>query len=339
MIPGSSVAIVAIGRNEGERLKACLRAAGVSCPRLFLPGRADRRLRRFRIVRRQCGLCAQCGLPRGRVGRVAALYGGAGAERRICLRDQSAPDTEFVQFVDGDCELEQGWIEAAVAALTGKVDAGLVCGHVREIHPAASVFNRLCDLEWRQAPGEILTAGGRFMARARAFKEVGGFRPDVIAAEDDEFCIRVRQKGWKILKIDAPMARHDVAIASFSQWWRRTRRSGHAYAQVAALHGGGEERYFVRDRRRILVWGLALPVIAVVLAPFTRGISLVALLCLYALQLIHIARGCRKRGWATRDAWTYGFFTVISRFPALQGLLEYYWRRLRGRAMTIIEYK
>jgi len=32
MIPGSSgsVAIVAIGRNEGERLKACLRAAGVS---------------------------------------------------------------------------------------------------------------------------------------------------------------------------------------------------------------------------------------------------------------------------------------------------------------------
>lgn len=177
------------------------------------------------------------------------------------------------------------------------------------------------------------------MARARAFKEVGGFRPDVIAAEDDEFCIRVRQKGWKILKIDAPMARHDVAIASFSQWWRRTRRSGHAYAQVAALHGGGEERYFVRDRRRILVWGLALPVIAVVLAPFTRGISLVALLCLYALQLIHIARGCRKRGWATRDAWTYGFFTVISRFPALQGLLEYYWRRLRGRAMTIIEYK
>jgi len=29
----------------------------------------------------------------------------------------------------------------------------------------------------------------------------------------------------------------------------------------------------------------------------------------------------------------------MSRFPALQGLVEYYWRRMRRRAMTIIEYK
>jgi hypothetical protein len=130
-----------------------------------------------------------------------------------------------------------------------------------------------------------------------------------------------------------------VGITSFSQWWRRTLRSGHAYAQVAALHGGGEERYFVRDRRRILLWGLALPIVALALSPFTRGISLVVMIAAYSLQLIHIARGCRMRGWAVRDAWTYGFFTVISRFPALQGLLEYYWRRLCGHAMTIIEYK
>jgi GT2 family glycosyltransferase len=177
------------------------------------------------------------------------------------------------------------------------------------------------------------------MARARAFKEVGGFRPDVIAAEDDEFCIRVRRKGWKILMIDAPMARHDAAITSLGRWWRRARRAGHAYAQVAALDGGGEEHYFARDRRRILIWGLALPVVALALAPFTRAISLVVMIAAYGLQLIHIARGCRKRGWAARDAWTYGFFTVISRFPAFEGLLEYYWRRLRGRAMTIIEYK
>ncbi len=337
MIPGSSsnVAIVAIGRNEGERLKACLRAAGVSSAggartAVYVDsGSADGSVEFARSV--------GC-----RVVELDASQPFTAARARnegFACAMKHAPDAEFVQFIDGDCELEEGWLEAAVAAFAAKEDAGLVCGHVREIHPEASVFNRMCDLEWRWAPGEIQTAGGRFMARARAFKEVGGFRPDVIAAEDDEFCIRVRRKGWKILMIDAPMARHDVAIASFSQWWRRTRRAGHAYAQVAALDGGGEERYFVRDRRRILIWGLALPVVALALAPFTRGISLVVMIAAYGLQLIHIARGCRKRGWAARDAWTYGFFTVISRFPALQGLLEYYWRRLRGRAMTIIEYK
>ena len=177
------------------------------------------------------------------------------------------------------------------------------------------------------------------MVRVRVFQQVGGFRADVIAAEDDEFSIRVRRQGWKILMIDAPMATHDAAIASFGQWWRRNRRAGHAYAQVAALHGGGDERYFVRDRRRILIWGLALPVASLAAAPFLHCISLLVLLCLYGLQFAHIVRGCRKRGWASRDAWAYSFFTVISRFPSLQGLLEYYWRRMRRRPMTIIEYK
>ncbi len=337
MIPGSSrgVAIVAIGRNEGERLKACLRAAAVCSVRgartvVYVDsGSADGSAEYARSVG-----CRVVELDASRPFMAAR----ARNEGFACAMEH-APDAEFVQFVDGDCELEEGWLEAGAAALGARDDAGLVCGHVREVHPEASVFNRLCDLEWRQAPGEIPAAGGRFMARARAFKEVGGFRPDVIAAEDDEFCIRVRQEGWKILKIDAPMARHDAAITSLGQWWRRTRRAGHAYAQVAALHGGGPERYFVRDRRRILIWGLALPLAALAAALFTRGISLLVMIGAYGLQLIYIARGCRMRGWAARDAWTYAFFTVISRFPALQGLLECYWRRLRGRPMTMIEYK
>src|SRR5208283_5551374 len=297
MIPGSSVAIVAIGRNEGERLKACLRAAGVSSAPV------SSALNARTVVYVDSGSVDGSAEDARSVGcRVVELdatlpFTAARARNEgfACAIEHS-PDTEFVQFVDGDCELEQGWLEAAVAAFAAHDDAGLVCGHVREIHPEASVFNRLCDLEWRQAPGEIPTAGGRFMARARAFEQVGGFRPDVIAAEDDEFCIRVRRQGWKILMLDAPMARHDVAITCLGQWWRRNRRAGHAYAQVAALHGGGDERYFVRDRRRILIWGLVLPIAALAAAPFTHYISLAALLCAYALQFAHIVHGCRRRG-------------------------------------------
>jgi GT2 family glycosyltransferase len=332
MNPGSSeVAVVAIGRNEGERLKQCLRAALRDAPTVVYvdSGSADGSAEYTRFVG-----CRVVKLDASRPFSAAR----ARNEGFACVMEH-APDTPYVQFLDGDCELEEGWIEQAVNTLEEKSDVGVVCGRVREMYPEASVFNRLCNLEWQQPAGEVRTSGGRFMARARAFQEVGGFRPDVIAAEDDEFSIRVRRQGWKILMIDAPMASHDAAITSFGQWWRRNRRAGHAYAQVAALHGGGDERYFVRDRRRILIWGLALPVAALAVAPFTHCISLLVLLCAYALQFAHIVRGCRKRGWATRDAWAYGFFTVISRFPALQGLLEYYWRRMRRRSMTIIEYK
>ena len=332
MNPGSSdVAIVAIGRNEGERLKPSLRAA-LRDAKLVVYVDSDSTDGSAEFAR-SVG-CRVVSLDPSQL--ISAPR--ARNEGFACVME-NAPDTPFVQFVDGDCELEEGWIQLAARTLSERPDVGVVCGRVREIHPEASVYNRLCDLGWRQPAGEILSSSGRFMGRAQVFKDVGGFRADVQVAEDDEFCIRVRRQGWKILMIDAPMARHDAAMTSFRQWWRRNRRTGRGYAQVAALHGGGEERYFVRDRRRILIWGLALPVTALAAAPFTYGISLPALLCLYALQFAHIVRGCRKRGWASRDAWAYGFFTVISRFPALQGLLDYYWRRIRGRAMTIIEYK
>ena len=324
-------AIVAIGRNEGERLKLCLCAALRQAQLVVYVDSGSRdgsaefaRSAGCRVV--ELDPSRPFSAARARNEGFAAVM-------------EAAPQTALVQFLDGDCELEEGWIEMAAAMLAERRDAGVVCGQVREVDPEASVYNRLCDLEWRQPAGEVRTAGGRFMARTQAFAQAGGFRADVIAAEDDEFCIRVRQQGWKILRLGAPMASHDAAIASFGPWWRRNRRAGHGYAQVAALHGAGAERYFVRDRRRILIWALALPAAALVAAPCTRGISLAALMGLYALQMAHIARGCRGRGWASRDAWAYGFFAVVSRFAALAGLLEYYWRRMRGRAMTMIEYK
>jgi GT2 family glycosyltransferase len=333
MIPVSSdgVVIVAIGRNEGERLQGCLRAAQAASTTVVYvdSGSADGSAEYARSVG-----CRVVELSPERPFSAAR----ARNEGFACALE-AAPETAFVQFVDGDCELEDGWLERGVAELNLRSDVGLVRGHLKEIHPETSIYNRLCNLEWQQEPGEIGSSGGIFLARVEAFKAAGGFRPDVIAAEDDEFCVRVRRLGWKILMVDAPMARHDAAMTRFSQWWIRARRAGHAYAQVAALHGDGEERYFVHERRRVWLWGLALPGLALILMPFTRGLSLAALVCLYGLQLIHIFRGCRKRGWANRDAWTYAFFALISKFPGLQGLLEYHWRRSRGQTMMIIEHK
>jgi GT2 family glycosyltransferase len=334
-VTGRDVALVVIGRNEGERLKSCLRALKIYASAgertlVYVDSGSTDGSPQFASANG----CIVVELDPSRPFSAAR----ARNEGFACAMDH-APENEFVQFVDGDCDVAEGWIDVAVAAFTERSDVGVVRGHLRERHPEASVYNRLCNMEWRQTPGEIAACGGICMARAEAFRSVNGFRPDVIAAEDDEFCVRVRQAGWKILMVDAPMASHDAAILHFSQWWQRTRRAGHAFAQVAALHGKGEERYFVRDRQRILIWGLLLPGAALVLAAFTYGLSLAAMLGLYALQLVHIQRGCRRRGWSAGDSWVYAFFTVISRFPALQGLIEYHWRERSGMNPRIIEHK
>jgi GT2 family glycosyltransferase len=161
----------------------------------------------------------------------------------------------------------------------------------------------------------------------------------VIAAEDDEFCLRVRKTGSRILLIDEVMARHDVAMVRFAQWWRRSIRTGHAFAHVAALHGQSEDRYFVADCRRIWMWALILPVIAIAFAPVSRGISALVLVCAYALQFARTYFKGRQRNWSARQAVIYSFFTMLFKFPAFVGMLQYYWRQWRGRSMTIIEYK
>jgi GT2 family glycosyltransferase len=250
----------------------------------------------------------------------------------------AAPDAAFVQFVDGDCALIDSWLKRGMAALNERADVGVVCGHVREIHPEASVYNRLFDLEWRHSPGEVNACGGIFMVRASVFRAVGGFRADVIAAEDNEFCVRVRRLDEKIVLLDTAMVWHDAAMRRFTEWWRRARRTGHAYAQVAALHGKSEERYFVRECRRVWLWGLAIPAIALGLAAFTRGVSLLVLL-FYGPQFGWIVRNARKRGWPLGDAMVYAFFTALSKFPAVEGMIAYHWRHWRGVSMTIMEHK
>jgi GT2 family glycosyltransferase len=326
--PNHSVAIVAIGRNEGERLKSCLRAA-VAAARTVIyvdsgstDGSAD--------FARSLG----CEVVELQPPFSAARARNEGFASAINLD----PDAAFVQFVDGDCTLVESWLEHGIAALNERTDVGVVCGHVREIHPEASVYNRLFDLEWRQGPGEINACGGIFMVRPAVFKAAGGFRADVIAAEDNEFCLRMRRMGQKILLLDTAMVWHDAAMHRFAEWWRRTRRTGHAWAQVAALHGKGEERYFVRECRRVWIWGLAIPAIAIVFAPFTRGISLF-LFFLYGPQFGWIVRRARKRGWRLGDSMIYAFFTVLSKFPAVEGMLAYHWRRWRGQTLTIMEHK
>jgi hypothetical protein len=87
----------------------------------------------------------------------------------------------YVQFVDGDCELFPGWLDQGVAALDAKPDGVIVCGRLRERHPEASVYNRLCAMEWQMTPGEVLSCGCIFLVRAEAFRAVSGFRPDVVA--------------------------------------------------------------------------------------------------------------------------------------------------------------
>ena len=320
------IGFVAIGRNEGARLERCLSS---------LKGQSDR----------------VCYVDSGSVDGSIAIAERLGVlveplstdEPFTAARARNAgfavllkqwPDIQYVMFIDGDCELADEFPRAALDTITQTADIGIVTGRCRELHPEATIYNRLCEMEWDGPVGDIEACGGIFITRTDVFNQVDGFNVAVIAAEDDDFSIRVRNSGSRIVRIDRDMCFHDADMRRFGQWWRRAVRAGYAYAQVGELHSG----YFAAPRRRAWIWGLALPGLALLAAPLSGGWSL-ALLFLYPLSFLRTQRRLVKNGAKPAHAGLFAGFLTLSKFPNLIGMLDYKRKRMLGRTVAIVEYK
>lgn len=333
--------VVVIGRNEGERLRRCFESLGlkVSDNQAHVTNGHPARV-----------VYVDSGSTDGSV-RVALSFGAnvveldlatpftAARARNEGLARLCELESEicYVQFLDGDCAIVPSWICNAASLLDEQENVAVVCGGLTEQNRQRTIYNRLCYLEWQKIPGEILAAGGIFMIRANAFMEVGGFDPSVVAAEDDELCLRLRRRGWKIKFIDQKMAVHDAAMTRFSQWWKRAERAGYAYAQGAFLHGRSDG-HFVKQVRGIIAWGIVLPLVVLVLAWPTNGWSTL-LLVAYLYLILRVYRHGRVRGWTPSDSRLYAYFVILAKFPAVIGLMRFIWRQLMGKSQTIIEHK
>lgn len=325
----SRIGVVTIGRNEGERLRRCLQSLDPArLPIVYVDsGSSDGSAE----LARSLGVAVvdlDLSTP-----FTAARARNAGFERLL----QIAPEIEFVQFVDGDCDVVTGWLEKGEAALVENAQIAIVCGRRCERHSESSIYNRLCDIEWDTPIGEAQACGGDALMRVAAFRQVGGFNPTLIAGEEPELCVRLRQNNWRIWRIDAEMTLHDAAMTRIGQWWKRAVRAGHAYAEGASLHGRSPQRHFVRERRRLLIWGALLPVVLLAGVPFCYGWSLLGFL-LYPIWMLRIAWKMRRR-LRFRYALAWGISCMASKLPEFIGICRFYVRKLRGRKGTLIEYK
>lgn len=316
------IGAVIIGRNEGDRLRVCLESVLPFIQAVVYVDSSST----DGSVEMARGMGAEV-LPLDmNTPFTAAKARNAGYRHLLAMH----PQIRFIQFVDGDCEVVTEWIAAARHYLESHPDCAAVCGRRRERYPASSIYNRMCDLEWNTPVGDALSCGGDALLRTEALTQVEGYRDSLIAGEEPELCLRLRRYGWRIHRLDQEMTRHDAAITSWKQWWRRTVRAGHAFAEGAWLHGASPDRHWVRETVRALLWGLLLPV----------GIGLLAVLVdvrawllalLYPVQWLRLSISNRSPQIA--------FFTLAGKFAEAQGALKFYLTKLRGRTGRIIEYK
>ena len=281
VLPGKLTALVVIGRNEGSRLSECLASIDPDLPRVYVDsGSTDDSVSRAR----------KSGAP------VLELHPGApftAARARAEGFDfliQRHANLEFVQFIDGDCCLHKGWLEDALQAMSCNPQLGAVCGRRSESYPEASFYNALFDKEWDTPVGKADSTGGDSLVRVSAYREAGGFRPDLTAGEEPEFSFRLRQAGWQIERLDSAMTMHDADVHRFEQWWQRAKRSGYGYFQAFhATRNGYQAPLYRRELIRAISWAVGVPLFSVILAIMVHPALLLLTPGIWGLQWVRLA--------------------------------------------------
>ncbi len=316
------VGIVAIGRNEGERLRRCLASIDlVGAPVVYVDSGSTDGSGAMAVSAGADLVALDMALP-----FTAARARNAGLERLLATH----PGIDYIQFIDGDCEVERGWIAEAAAFLDANPGMAIACGRRRERFPEASFYNGVCDAEWNTPVGEAGACGGDALIRRTAIVAIGGYCDALAAGEEPELCHRLRSAGWGIWRLDLPMTIHDAEMYRFRQGWTRAVRSGLGYAQAWHTTRLAKEPLYRREALRALFWTAGIALLALAAAALVDMRLLLIAPLLWGLQYLRLARG---HGWAK------GGLLLIGKVAEARGVATHLWRLLTGRAGGTIFYK
>ncbi len=161
---------------------------------------------------------------------------------------------EFVLLINPDAALEAGALETLAAAADRYPKAAILAprlispeGDVQRSHDA-SLFGRENMPRKRSDPvpeGETscgFLSGAVMLLRKKAVDEVGGFDPAIfLYYEDDDLCLRLREKGWSLVLVPEAAARHIGGASepwSLDYHWRGNWHMGWSRLYLERKHRG-----------------------------------------------------------------------------------------------------
>lgn len=326
------VGVIVIGRNEGERLRACLASVlAMNYPRDLL----DILYVDSASTDNSVALAQNLGV------RTIVLDDPTTAARgrNAGWTQTSAP---FVLFLDGDTLLDPVFVRNNLDRFDDPSIAG-VFGDRREMRTDDSIYNALFDLDWNTQPGFTLYFGGDALVRREALVDVDGYGERLIAGEEPDMCRRMRERGYRILHVAEPMTRHDLAMHSFTQYWRRSMRTGHAYAEISAIYSNTADPLWRAESQRNLARGLfwlLAPAGCAVTSVARRSWLPIGLFAIGAVALgARTALRASSKTRAPRLLLAYALHSHLQQVPIFFGQLGFWLQRRKGRRLGIIEYK
>ena len=329
-----SLSVVVIGLNEGERLERCL----ASVRSMMAP---EGGMELIYVDSGSTDGSLQAAQDAGaRIIILESERPTAGAARNAGWRVARAP---FVFFVDGDCIVEENFaVEVLPEFDTPRV--AVVFGRLRERRKEDRFFSRMMEFDrFNPQPGPVPHCAGIALVRRSALELTNGFDPGLIACEEPDLCVRLRERDLVILRVDNPMAEHDLGMRRLSQYLRRSFRMGYGVTQVSTRYPTTQ----VFDSHQAGVnraWG-ALFLFLLTLSIggvawwYSWGPLLATGLSLVAVTLAMAGKARRKNGSEWRTCLTYGLLWSLKQIPAQLGSLTFRCDQLLGRKRAWIHCK
>lgn len=326
------ISIVVIGRNEGPRLGDCFDAI----QRIRFPsekvewiyvdsGSRDNSMQ----------IAAEAGA------RVIPISEGPHSAARARNAGWKSARGTYILFLDGDTLIEPDFIEKSLPELASD-NIGVVFGDLKERYPDHSIYHLVMNRDWNGEYGWTDHCGGNALIKRVVLENVNGYDEALIAGEDNEMCVRIRNRGYQILHLNIPMGLHDLNISTFKGYWKRCFRTGYAYAAVSRKFWYCTEKFwFMKSLHNGLKGLLIFLSLFLLILLINKGSWFVAVLVLIGFLTIILRTLCRelRAGIPLKTACLYSWHAHFQHVPIFFGQCFYWFDRLCRRSSDLIEYK
>lgn len=222
--PDATVAIVVLNWNNAQDTLACLTSlAALDYPRCKIlvvdNGSTDDSVARIRDS-----------FPQVTILETGENLGYAGGNN-TGIRHALEHGADLVCILNNDVTVEPGFLAPLVSALKGRPDVGIVTPLVAEQACASRIWALGSAVNWRNAavtrghagepvaswfqhtPFEVdIASGTAMLVRAEVFQRCGLLDEEFyLYYEESDWCLRVRQAGYRVLAVPASLVRHKVS--------------------------------------------------------------------------------------------------------------------------------